>query len=164
MSSLRWVSRVRHPDIKHPETASIQRVTGVGLVIMAYLPRIEDPSVFCDSSVFSDITSTCSSTLFPTPMSQNAGNPPNSEKKAATTTTAFPILPPAHNFSTLGNLTRFETYIATQLPMAQAGPTGGLLAPLLEAPASEKGSNKINSEFFRGLLKNSFKQSTHDVF
>lgn len=130
---------------------------------MAYLPHINDPSVFCDSSVFSDIPSAFSTTVFTSHMSLNEGNPPKNEKKTASTT-AFPILPSAHNYSALGNPERFQDYITTQLPLAQAGSVGGLPAPVPELPTSEKSTtNKINSTFFRGFLKNAFKQTTSET-
>ncbi|KJA23319.1 hypothetical protein HYPSUDRAFT_201598 [Hypholoma sublateritium FD-334 SS-4] len=128
---------------------------------MAYLPHIDDPSVFCDSSVFSDINSVFSSTVLSSYMPTNEGNSARVEKKT-TSATAFPILPPAHNYSALGNPERFQAYITTQLPSAQAGSVGGLPPPLPEIP-SEKCSNKINSTFFRDLLKDSFKQSTTEL-
>lgn len=133
---------------------------------MAYLPHIDDPSVFCDSSVFSDITSAFSSTVpYSTGMSANEVERSLPGQKPSNT--AFPILPPAHNFSALGNPTRFQTYIDTQLPWAQAGSIGGLPPPSAQVPSNEKRadkrSNKVNSTFLRGLLHNAFKQSTTSV-
>lgn len=127
---------------------------------MAYLPHIDDPSVFCDSSVFSDInlTSAATSTNL---VSTTEGN--SSTEKTTSSASAFPILPPAHNFSALGNPIKFQAYINTQLPLAQAGSVGGLPPPLPQCPSSEKCPNKINSTFLRELLKKSYKQATTEL-
>ncbi|KJA16115.1 hypothetical protein HYPSUDRAFT_207350 [Hypholoma sublateritium FD-334 SS-4] len=99
---------------------------------MAYLPCIDDPSVFCDSSVFSTIDIESTSSSFAPVMTTNEGNPshpPSKKKQASSPATAFPILPASHNFSALGNPDKFQAYITTQLPLANAGCVGGLASP-----------------------------------
>ena len=85
------------------------------------------------------------------------------KEKKPSTATAFPILPPAHNFSALGDPSKFEKYINTQLPSAQSANIGGFPSPTTQCPSSEKAPNKINSNFLRGLLKNSYRQSTTEL-
>lgn len=130
---------------------------------MAYLPRIQDPSVFCDSSVFSDITSPTTSALLTQDVLPTNGVTSKVETNKTSTATAFPILPPAHNFSALGNPAKFEKYINTQLPSAQAANIGGFPSPSPQCFSSEKVPNKINTNFLRDLLKNSYRQSTTEV-
>lgn len=133
---------------------------------MAYLPRIDDPSIFCDSSVFSTIDIESTSSSFSPLMTTNEANsshPRNKKKQASSPATAFPILPASHNFSALGNPDKFQAYITTQLPLANAGCVGGLASPPPELVCSDQVPNKINSQFFRGMLKGVDKMCTTEM-
>ena len=155
---------IMQPSLRPDSHRASHSVLGSPLRTMAYLPRIQDPSVFCDSSVFSDITSPTTSTLLAQDLlSTNEVTAKVQETKKTSSATAFPILPPAHNFSALGNPSKFDKYVNTQLPLAQAANIGGFPSPSPQCPSSEKAPNKINTNFLRDLLKNSYRQSTTEV-
>ena len=88
---------------------------------MAYLPRIDDPTIFCDSTVFSDSFDS-SSIVLPSSMSDESSPPapkkPSTGSKDNIPSRIFPVLPTSHNFSALGNPDVFESYIKSQLPLA----------------------------------------------
>lgn len=88
---------------------------------MAYLPHINDPTIFCDSTVFSDSFDS-SSLVLPSSMAKDF-TPLVSTKlptlsKDNVPTRIFPVLPPSHNFLALDNPNVFKSYIQAQVPLA----------------------------------------------
>lgn len=125
---------------------------------MAYLPHIDDPSIFCDSTVFSDSYS--SSSLFTSSMSTelSPSMARRTEEKSSSAkpnpTGIFPVLPTAHNFSALGNPRVFGSYIKSQLPAANGSVVASApsLPPKALGPA-EKRRRKDQSKFLNNLLE-----------
>lgn len=139
---------------------------------MAYLPHFDSPTVFCDSTVFSDINS--SSSTLSSIMSTNLSSPMSrriQEKTAASNLKAgaqsgaiypiiFPVLPAAHNFSALGNPEKFDAYIKSQFPVVRkvgentGGSGGQSLASLPNRPVpTNRNTCQENSLFFNNILK-----------
>lgn len=135
---------------------------------MAYLRAIDDPGIFCDSTVFSDISTTSSEyckvmqPVSSQPVSsQLEGNqvkgPLLRGLKAEGT---FPGLPPCTNFSVLGNLEQFDLYIKAILPRALADKDSkneattentSMPPPPLPVTAQLR-RNDVNSTFLNKLL------------
>lgn len=123
---------------------------------MAYLAHIEDPSILCNSTVFSDMTTSAQAT-------QPTSSPKPGSGSGTNTWNApiFPVLPPAHNFSVLGNPARFPDYIASQLPLANenATPSNCMHPPLspviFQSAANTSGRirSNVNSTFLNSLLR-----------
>ncbi|KAF8155840.1 hypothetical protein B0H34DRAFT_808831 [Crassisporium funariophilum] len=122
---------------------------------MAYLRRINGPTIFCNSTVFSDVDNssgfTSSITSYASGTSTTAkgssNNPP---------TDMFPVLPQAHNFSALGNLQKFQQYIAVELPLAlDKQDKEFMLPPSSPPPPTDKGVRRrdVNSVYLNQLLK-----------
>lgn len=131
--------------------------------LMAYLCEIDNPGIFCDSTVFSDFAD---SSIFE---SSSFQSPEMSEAKSVTSSTSlrghkgegiFPVLPPSHNFSVLGNPERFQNYICTELPLAydwedtaQAELAGNnTLMPPPATPTIKLWCREVNSTFLNNLL------------
>lgn len=112
---------------------------------MAYLPHIDDPCVFCDSTVFSDIDD---DSTWPSPMTESTS------AKAKPPGPIFPVLPPIHNFSVLGNPERFQSYIAAELPLARDEVASSSSMPPAPPPppTTEKLRRNVNSTFLNSLL------------
>ncbi|KAF9477569.1 hypothetical protein BDN70DRAFT_881054 [Pholiota conissans] len=124
---------------------------------MAYLPHIDDPFVFCDSTVFSDLDSSDSELVL---MSEGIKFVETSSAVVLAPTIAahvFPVLPPAHNFSVLGNPTRFAPYIQSEIPLAatiKPHPSGNqYLQTVLPTLTDSKLRRGVNSTFINTLLK-----------
>jgi len=123
---------------------------------MAYLAHLENPSILCDSTVFSDMATSAQAT-------QSISSPKPASGSGTNTRNApiFPVLPPAHNFSVLGNPARFPDYIASQLPLANenAPPSNYMHPPLspvtLQSAANTSGKirSNVNSNFLNTLLR-----------
>ncbi len=137
---------------------------------MAYLRPIDDPGIFCDSTVFSDF-STPSSESFEimNPAPSPAVEPKTSAPRGLKAEGPFPVLPPCTNFSVLGNPEQFQAYIKVQLPLAYAGPDAteftnklNLILPSL-APQSASAKlrrNEVNSTFLTKLLAKPYLTAT----
>lgn len=115
---------------------------------MAYLPHFDDPSIFCDSTVFSHYIDT--SDFGPVTMTERKTN--------RSPGPIFPVMPPAHNFSALGNPQKFQKYIQSELPLAcgqgnsMAPPSSS--GPTLQLPTTDKlRRSDVNSSFLHILLK-----------
>ncbi|KAF8971030.1 hypothetical protein BDZ97DRAFT_1753385 [Flammula alnicola] len=119
---------------------------------MAYLPHVDDPSVFCDSTAFSDLNS---SALLSPSMSEGKAvvGKSSAAPKAPTPGPIFPVLPPAHNFSVLGNPKRFQSYIRTEIPLAFDGNAGSGPMPPPPPPLTEKLQCNVNSVFLNPLIQ-----------
>ncbi|KJA16640.1 hypothetical protein HYPSUDRAFT_206922 [Hypholoma sublateritium FD-334 SS-4] len=86
---------------------------------MAYLRNINDPGVFCDSTVFSDFsTSSSESFELMTPDSSQAVEAKRTLPRGLKAEGLFPLLPSCINFSTLGNPQFFNAYIEAEFPLA----------------------------------------------
>src|SRR5271170_2739832 len=123
---------------------------------MAYLPHINDPSVLCDSTVFSDadnISDFPSSIM--SDVSGTSNMPKESLKSARRPQDVFPILPQAHNFSALGNCVKFQNYIALELPLALDKEDNDLpIPPPPPPPSIDKLRRKdVNSTFLNSLIQ-----------
>jgi hypothetical protein len=123
---------------------------------MAYLPHINDPSVLCDSTVFSNPASDSISAFPSSRVSDVSGTsniPKESSKSAREPQDVFPILPQPHNFSALGNPIKFQHYIAVELPLALEK-EGGLPKPLSPSPPppDKLRRKNVNSTFLNSLL------------
>jgi hypothetical protein len=107
---------------------------------MAYLPHINNPSVLCDFTVFSDPTSDSISASFPSEVSEifNMSKQPLARKSAQEPQAVFPILPQPHNFSALHNPKKFQCYIAVELFLALDKEGNGLPMPLPLPPSTNK--------------------------
>lgn len=128
---------------------------------MAYMPHIDDPSVLCDSPVFSDPASDSISALL-SDVSGTSNIKEFSTRKPAPD--VFPILPQPHNFSVLGNSARFQDYITVELPLAlnKEGDGDGIKPlptpffpppPPPPPPADKLRRKNVNSTFLNTLLK-----------
>ena len=136
---------------------------------MAYLPHFEfeSPTVFCDSTIFSELYTSCS---LSSEMSLEPTSPVTSRKEKAVSSKViqqtgpgeifpivFPILPQAHNYSALGNYDKFKVYIDSQLPLATDTP---MVQPTQEAHPRRSAKNapcQENSIFLNNLLKSTQK-------
>lgn len=98
---------------------------------MAYLRDIDDPGIFCDSTIFSDFCDSDYSHLVysthqASEMSSAAAGSAQSSSSASIQgsgrerASMFPVLPRSHNFTALGNLKQFFQYIKRALPWALA--------------------------------------------
>ena len=135
---------------------------------MAYLPHINDPSVLCDSTVFSDTASDSISALL-----SDVSGTSNMPKESSPRTSArvphnmFPSLPQPHNFSALGNSARFQHYITVELPLALDKEDDGLPMPSpmpmpsFPSPPTDKLRHKdVNSTFLNSLLSKASQRGT----
>lgn len=89
--------------------------------LMAYLRAINDPGVFCDTTVFSDFSTTSSESF--ELMTADSSQAVAVEAKRALPRGLkgeglFPALPPCINFSALRNPKQFDTYIKAKFPLA----------------------------------------------
>lgn len=135
---------------------------------MAYLRNIYDPGVFCDSTVFSDLSNETSLCPSDYDMSHLVSEPNITSTKSIMpkgrkVKSFFPALPTAHNFSALGNPKRFENYIKSELPLvfpssdtvtASSMPPPGLPIPVADARLRRSNVNTayLNSLLFRSKV------------
>lgn len=132
---------------------------------MAYLRAIDDPDIFCDSTVFSvpSDTSTSSSEYYKVmkPISSQTNQAKGPALRGLKAEGIFPVLPPCTNFSALGNPKQFESYIQAVFPWALAG--GEDPEPSTTAAAEDNTTlhaqstarlrrNEVNSTFLNKLL------------
>lgn len=123
---------------------------------MAYLPHIFDPSIFCDSTCFSEDETEEELPLLPPP--------PTSGKLSISmpTPNIFPVLPAAHSLSALSYPSIFEDYLKTEIPLAFKAPDGtDTRAPstpfLSPPPVLEKCSRPLDTGYIHSFLQDSRK-------
>jgi hypothetical protein len=107
---------------------------------MAYLPHINDPSILCNSTVFSDPTSDSILASLPSEVSEifNMSKQPSARKSAQEPQAVFSILPQPRNFSALCNPEKFQCYIAVELPLVLDKEDDSLPMPLPLPPSTDK--------------------------
>ena len=133
---------------------------------MAYLRYIDDPAIICDSTCFT-VSSFDESIVYGPNSSMTGTQNVTFLAPAASASTPpahiFPTLPEAHNFSVLGNPSKFRKYIDTELPLALADEAP--MSPLAPSspssppppqplpPISEKLRRSVNSAYINSFLK-----------
>ena len=132
---------------------------------MAYLRAIDDPDIFCDSTVFSVLsdTSTSSSEYYKVmkPISSQTNQAKGPALRGLKAEGIFLVLPSCTNFSVLGNPEQFKSYIQAIFPWALAGDEDP--EPSTTATAEDNTTlhaqstarlrrNEVNSTFLNKLL------------